>query len=101
MRDDLVCSRTFSDVGVEQDGTLRNRRNQPEFKFCVREFDQRVSDSLATPFPATLAAHFLGQVKLEKNCLANGTGSHPHGFSPLIPSISKKEGFSDCLPSSP
>src|SRR5258706_12123948 len=37
---------------------------------------------LATPFPPTLAPHLLGQVKLEKNYLANGTCSHPHGVSP-------------------
>jgi hypothetical protein len=30
MRDDSVRGRTFSDVGVDQEGTLRNRRNQPE-----------------------------------------------------------------------
>jgi hypothetical protein len=38
--------------------------------------------SLGTPLPATPALHFLDQVKLEKNRLANGTRPHPHGFSP-------------------
>jgi hypothetical protein len=33
------------------------------------------------PFPSTLAPHLLGQLKFEKNCLANGARSHPHGFS--------------------
>jgi hypothetical protein len=39
--------------------------------------------ALATPFPPTLAPYLLGQMKLEKNCLANGTRSRPHGFSPF------------------
>ena len=39
---------------------------------------------LATPFPPTLAPHLLGQVKFEKNSLANGTRSRPHGYSPSL-----------------
>jgi hypothetical protein len=78
-----------------------NRRKQPEVKVCAREFDQRVSDYLAfrlrdfpilvasPPFPPTLAPHLLDQVKLEKNCLANGTCSHPHSLSPFIAASSQ------------
>ena len=91
IRDNPAREPTFSNVCVECEKALCN----DEIKRSVssaEEFDQRASDCLATPFPPTLAARFLGQVKLEKNCLANGTASHPHGFSPLIPSISKKEG---------
>jgi hypothetical protein len=42
------------------------------------------SSFLATPFPATLAPHLPDRVKFEKNRLANGTRSHPHGFSPSL-----------------
>jgi hypothetical protein len=71
---------------------------------CRLDWGPPRSWSLATPFPPTLAPHLLGQVNFEKNCLANGTRSHPHGFPPFTvieASVSKKEGSSDCRCPSP
>ena len=50
---------------------------------CRLDWGPPRSWSLATPFPPTLAPHLLDQVNFEKNCLANGTRSHPHGFPPF------------------
>ena len=102
VRDNVVRGHTFSDFDVvwkklcatdeinwslsSGRGSLINRH----LAVWYLDWGPPCCWSLPAPFPPTLAPHLLGQVKLEQNCLANGTRSHPHGFPPIAASINKR-----------